>query len=268
MGKAFCRVHLLLKYYPLEYFGDKITIKKPSNEIQELISKVKNEYTKIKEIQQSCLLNGLEAYNYYVKYALNGKNIQAARTAYPLKSDLYSNIPFLEFVSVKYHDTVKYIYTYIQQIVADKNNLSIDEYFPLFQFTNNLTIINYNGIPIVKIYEADGNCVPNVKTTNGHMYVSYQYLLMMMFIEKFRVHLDQNREMYFNYGIIISNLIKIKNTYLTEHKLGIINKSVFGEFKIACVGSTMSYTRLGLLRGLERLNKGNQLDLYMSQPDF
>jgi len=183
---------------------------------------------------------------------------QQARTTYgnTRVDSLVCNVPYLEFVSVNYRDTVEKLYNFIRENVVDAKEVTIEEYFPLFQFTGYSVSINYKGIPLAKIFDNTGMCVPDIKTTRGYMYVSYQYLLMSMFINKFRSYLDRAREMYFNYGIAISNLVKIRNIYLEKHNLSVINKSVFGEFKVACIGSTVSYVRMGLLRGLQRKSKG------------
>ncbi len=156
----------------------------------------------------------------------------------------------------------------MKSIVGDPKKLSLDEYFPLFQFNSYSTVINYDSKPVVRILEADGFCVPSIKTTKGYMYVSYQYLLMDFFIDKFRAHLDKDKEMYFNYGTAISNLITARNIYLTSKKLPVINSSVFGEFKVGCVGSTASYTRVSQLRNFERFQKGKNPFRYTLNSSF
>ena len=257
--KTFKRMYKLLKNYPLEYFDKPIKIPKPTDEIQTYISKIKNEFMAIKEIQNSCLISGFEAYNFYIRHAMGDRTVeQMARTTYGANrlDSFITNVPYHEFISVNYHDSVEKIYNFLKKNVIDPNDVTLEEYFPLFQFTGYSVIINYKGIPLVKIYEADGFCIPNIKTTRGYMYVSFQYLLMFMFINKFRAHLDKNREMYFNYGIAISNLVTARNVFLTKKNLGVVNNTVFGEFRISCTGSTSSYMRESQLRSLEKFKQG------------
>ena len=257
--KYFPRVYKLLKNYPIEYYDKNLQIPKPSEEIQSYIYKIKNDFLNNKEVQQSCLIGGFDAYNFYIRHAAKDRNVeQMARTAYTSKrvDNMVVNVPYMELVSVNYMDMVERLYNFVKAMVPDTNEVSIEEYFPLFQFTNFSVSINYKGVPLAKIIEADGQCIPNIKTTAGRMYVSFQYLLMSMFINKFRAHLDKNREMYFNYGIAISNLVKARNIYLTENNLPVINKTVFGEFRVACVGTTVSYNRMARLRELEKQKKG------------
>lgn len=257
--KTFKRMYVLLKSYPLEYFDKQIKIPDPPTEIKTYISKIKNDFMSIKEVQETALISGFEAYNFYIRHAMSDRTVeQQARTTYGSNrlNTYITNVPFIELVSVNYRDTVPKLFDFIKSIVADPKNVTIDEYFPLFQFIGYSVTINYNGIPLAKVYDTDGFCVPNIKTTRGYMYVSFQYLLMSMFINKFRAHLDKNKEMYFNYGIAISNLVSARNSFLNKRDLSVINSTVFGEFRINCIGTTASYSRVSKLRSMERYKQG------------
>jgi hypothetical protein len=54
----------------------------------------------------------------------------------------------------------------------------------------------------------------------------------------------------------MSNLVSARNDFLNKNRLGVINNTVFGEFRICCIGSTVSYARISKLRGLERYKQG------------
>lgn len=260
--KAFKRTYLLLKYYPFEYYNKKIQIKAPLQPVLDYVQKIKNEYMMLEHVQTKCMISGFDAYNFFIKHAANDNSVEKmARTNYNTSGnrllELLVIVPYMELISVNYKDTVKTTYQFLQKIVDDKTLLSVDEYFPLFQFMNHMVVIKYSGQPIVKIYESDGMCVSMLKTTKGYSYVSYQYLLMFTMINKFRAHLDENKEMYFDYSTMLSNLIKARNIYLSGNNLNVINNTVFGEFKISCMGTTMSFLRAGQIRRMERLSKGH-----------
>lgn len=257
--KAFVRMYKLLKNYPLELFNKQINLPKPDADIQSILNQIKNQFMSIPEIQNQCLIAGFDAYNFYIKHAMRDRSVeQMARSAYTSNKldNLSTNVPYYEFISVDYRKTVEKLYDFIRKNVANPQDITLEEYYPLFQYTGYSILINYRGQPIVKITDADGFCVPCVKTTKGYMYVSYQYLLMLMLIGKFGAHLDKNKEMYFNYGYALSNLVKARNIFLNKMNLGVINNTVFGEFKVSCVGSTISYMRESKLRSLERYKRG------------
>lgn len=267
--KTFHRMYLLLEYYPLEYFNKPINIPKPSAEIQNLISETKKTFLKMKEIQDSCLISGFDAYNFDIDYASQKINTDTmSRNNYGKNkvTNLKCNVPFLDLVSVNYKDIVEKTYNFIRDNATDKIDVTIEEYYPFFQFQERSVFIKYKGEPVVRIIEANGRCVPNFRTTQGYMYVSYQYLLMSLMINKFRSFLDNNKDMYFNYSTAISNLVQTRNIFLDKNNLEVINKTIFGEFKISCVGSTVSYARIGHLRRQQKKKKG-KAPVFMYEPE-
>lgn len=266
--KAFKRMYLLLKNYPFEYFDKTIKLAPPAKDVQPYIKQAREFVNG--HLNNSCLVMGFDAYNFYIKHAANDKSVEQARSTYNSNKldKMVVNVPYTEVISVDYKDNVEKIYNYLRGIVSDPKKLSIDEYFPLFQFTNYSAVIKYDGKPLIKIYEGDGFCIPDVKTTNGYMYVSYQYILMYMLINKFNAHLNKDKEMYFNYSIAISNLVDARNVYLTKKNLGVINKTVFGEFRVNCVGSTVSYSREGRLRDLKKNKIGKKKFKYTPEQFF
>ena len=259
--KTFKRMYKLIKNYPLEYDDKAIQMPRVSEETRSYIGKIKTQFLAIPQIQQSCFINGFEAYNFYIRHAYQDRDVEKpARIAKGTKNmeDMLVNVPYLEFTSVDYFNSVEKLYILIKEIVPSSKQITLDEYFPLFQFVGRSVIINYNQIPLVKIIDASGYCIPTVKTTRGYMYVTYQYLLMTLLISKFRSHLDKDREMYFNYRIAVSNLINARNLYLSRFDLPVINKSIFGEFRTACTGPTVSYNRTYMLRLFEKDKKGKR----------
>ncbi|BCS83239.1 poxvirus poly(A) polymerase catalytic subunit-like protein [Cotonvirus japonicus] len=271
--KAFERMYRLLKNYPIESFDKTIDIPNPPEEIRSYITRIKTEFLKDRDVQESFLISGFDAYNFFIRHASNDKNVEnMARIArnkntFDIKN-LKVNVPYMELISVRYKEDVEKLYNFIRLIVKEPSKVSIDEYFPLFQFTGYSVTINYDNHPIAKIYEGDGYCIPDIRTNVGYKYVSFQYLLMILYINKFRAHLDKNKLMYFNYGLAVSNLIKARNVFLEQNSLSVINDTVFGEFRISCTGNTISFSRMSRLRLIERKkNKQNKRTQFVYTPE-
>lgn len=269
--KNFKRTFKLLRNYPIERQDRPIKLQDPGEEIRSYVSQIKKVFMADTAVHKTCLISGFDAYNFYILHAVDDRNVeqstgvskQAARVT--VSSDKLSTTiiktPWIELVSVDYKDTVERVYKFIKSIVKKPTHVVIEEYFPLFQFTGHSVHITYDGLPIAKIYSENGHCVPSVKTSRGYMYVSYQYLLQTFFIHKFLAHLEKNKEMYFNYSIIISNLVLARNGFLNKttpdgKKLSVINTTVFGEFKIQCIGSTIGFRQESQLRMLKKRNEG------------
>jgi hypothetical protein len=271
--KAFKRMYKLLKNYPLKYFRRvTINLTPPSAQIATLLQKFKSEFM-AKEIGDSSLISGFDAYNFYIKHADDQRDVEQMARLAGTQGEIHRMIvpvPYLELISVDYLNDVVKIYNFLKEHL-DYHAITLEEYYPFFQFTNYLVIIKYKDIPIIKIYEGDGHCIPNIMTNRGYMYVSYQYLLMQMMIERFRSYLDGGD--YNIYDVAVSNLVSARNYFLNKKQLSVINNTVFGEFRVSCVGKTVSYLRMGLLRKLKRLKKGKSAQFvyeperFFSQPE-
>lgn len=269
--KTFKRMYKLLKNYPLEYFDKSIRIDKPSPEITHLISEIKGQFLTDTANQNNCLISGFEAYNFYIRHAQQDRTVeQMARVAHGAKRlpSFLTNVPFLELVSVNYRETVEGLYGFIRALVKDPSKVTLREYLPLFQFTGYSVFIDYEGVPVARVFDVTGFCVPNIRTTRGYMYVSFQYILMVMLISKFRAHLDKEREMYFNYGIAVSNLVVARNDFLNKKGIGVINNTVFDEFRISCIGATTDFMHSSRLRVREKRLKGRRQFTYTPEEFF
>uniref|UniRef100_A0A6C0C7Y9 Uncharacterized protein n=1 Tax=viral metagenome TaxID=1070528 RepID=A0A6C0C7Y9_9ZZZZ len=249
--KTFKREFLLLKNYPLEEFENRFEIPKPSMEINGYHIKIKQEFLKG---DPNVLINGYDAYNFYVRYGTD--------------SGMECNLPFLELSSVNYVETVIKLFTYVRKMVINVDNVGISEYTPFFQFVGHTVMITYNNIPLVSVSDVSCTCVPTIDVSSGIKYAAYQYLLMSLLINKFRIFLTGDRVMYKNYGTAVSNLVKVKNNYLKQNKLNVINNSPFGEFRTSCVGTPVSPTRLYLARRSERKENGKRVEFTYTPDNF
>lgn len=273
--KNFKRTYLLLKNYPVEAFSNKIHIEKASSERTALFTKIKKIFLTQDNIGDFTLLGGFDAYNYYIKKALNaniGDEIGRIITNLKNSSAYEASVPFVELFSVSYQDTVLALYAYLKTIVSDIKLISFEENFPLFQFTGYSITINYDNNPLVKVYESDGYCIPVIKVgiTGGSIkVVSYQYVIMTFLMHKFWCHLYKDKDMYKAYGSAVSNLIYTRNAYLDKNKLSIINDTIFSEFpKGDCTGSTVSISRDNYLKLSDLKSKGKNISWKFVPDDF
>lgn len=268
--KTFKRMYRLLKNYPLEYFDKTIQMDRPDNTIKQLINEIKNQFLANSPHGEKCLISGYDAYNFYIRHAQQDRNVeQMARTTYGADriNTFTTIVPYLDLISVDYHDSVENMYYYLRNTVPDSSKLSLREFHPLFQFVGHSVFIDYDGKPLVRITDSTGFCVPNIRTTRGYMYVSYQYILMVMLINKFRSYLDSDQQTYYNYSVAVSNLVSARNNYLNSRKLGVINNTVFGEFRVSCVGETFDFMHSSRKRQRDQRQKGKK-SFYYSPTEF
>lgn len=264
--KNFKRSYKLLYHYPLEHFGNTISLKEMPESHKKIATLIKKDFLTRSDINNHTMLGGFDAYNFYITKASdinNHDDIQSGgrqkshkKTHFDFNKLLCSNVPFMELVSVNYQEAAIELFEFVKEAVSKLDDLLVEEYHPLFNFTGYSMVIKYKDVPLVRIYDADGLCVPIVKIKTGLKYVSYHYLLMNFFMHKFKAHLDKDKDYYRAYGSGISNLVEARNMFLENNNLLFINDSIFSEFRIACIGSTMNAMRASNLRREDKVAKG------------
>lgn len=276
-AKTFDREYKLLKYYPLEHFDKKMSVPLPDQIIRGYHDIIKKEFIRSPEIINKVVLCGYEAYNFYVKIGLDDKNVEkmARIVDKNIKLDnCIANVPFIDIVALDYKDVVTKLHTFLKSMVDDTRLLTSQEFFPLFQFRGYSIIFFYDNQPLIRVIDNNSMCIPNFKLTSGVMVCTFQYIIMAMLINKFKSFLDRNKDIdankniYFNYSMAISNLVKIRNYYLEAKKITVLDKSPFSEFKLSCVGTTMSFERQARLRRQLRIESGKNAMFRYKPEDF
>jgi len=264
--KNFKRSYKLLKHYPLEHFGNTINLSEMPESHKKIAALIKKDFLTRSDIGDHTMLSGFDAYNFYITKAsdiTNHDEIQSGGRSKAQRKQkgfdfekLLCNVPFMELVSVNYQEAAVELFDFIKGCVPKAEDLYVEEYHPLFNFTGYSLVIKYKDVPLVKLYEADGLCVPAVKIKTGLKYVSFHYVLMTFLMHKFKSHLDKEKDMYRAYGSGVSNLVEARNMFLENNELLFINNTIFSEFRITCIGSTMNAQRAGLLRTEDKHSKG------------
>jgi len=114
--QTFKRSYLLLSYYPLEVYNTEFDIAEPSMEINGYFSRIKKEFFELPEIQDTTLINSFDAYNFYVRYSSDSKSVGGSPTKLtPIRE---TNIPYLDFTTINYVNTVSKMYDFLKKIVA------------------------------------------------------------------------------------------------------------------------------------------------------
>lgn len=266
--KTFNRCFRILKYFPLEMFVNTVNLS-ISPEIKDLIPILRQDLLSNPAFYEDVLITGFMAYNFFVKHAARSVDVeQQSRTTYSENNvlNLICDVPYVEVVSVSYAKSAELAYAFLKSVVKDPAKLTITELHPFFQFIGRTLIFNYDGRPLLKIFDGEGYCIPKIKTSANYMYVSYQYELMFLMIMRFKAFVDEDAQMYKNYRVIVSNLIDVRNIYLQETGKPVINDSVFSEFRISCAGITSTPMRQSQLRGLEKLRHGKAV-IYRFEPE-
>ena len=225
LEKPIKRFHKLLKYYPL--ISDTNIIKNFANK-KDLSNSAVLKYIRKKFIhKKNLIVIGFHAYNYYVrKYKIP--------------------ITHYEVISTNFKSDVKYIY---KKLVKHFKNIKVVHYFPFYEFLDYSIEYYFNDQLILKVIDYNERCTVYRKSLKKKTYFGTNNLVLM--------HLLINYIYYYVYKLpqanfylnLIKNLYNYKNNYLEEHKITVINKSLFQDFTLECLGKHVDVLRKSYIKG-------------------
>lgn len=239
LEKPIKRFQKILKYYPMDesLVDKKILIGaeiKSNNDILKFLRK--------KIIQKYKFITvGLYAYNYYVK---------------KIKNNNYSTIiPYYEIISIKLNKDANKIY----KILNDKfkNKITTKEYYPFFSYLDSRIEFYYEGKLILKMYGSNERCIvykysEKKKTYFGTYNLVYMYLLFNYFL----AYVNRNKEDTQLYTSLLSKIAFVRNKYLTENNITVVDISPFQDFTYKCIGVPIDPIRQSRLIYADNKSKG------------
>lgn len=241
LDKTIKRFQTILKYYPIDQtnVNKEIVLQLSNNNIDI------NNFIRKKIIQKNKLIVvGLYAFNYYAKKV----------------SDKYiiKNIPYYEIISINYEKDAKHIYAHLIKKFGDK--ISVKEFTPFFSFLDKHIEFFYDDKLILKLYGNNERCIvynysENKKTHFG----TYNLVMMYLYFEYYYAFINRNKQNTNLFNILIGKFFKLRNTYLNNKNITVVDDSPFKDFTYKCYGIPVESIRAALLSGLEKRKQGKQM---------
>ena len=225
LNKVFKRGNMIMKYYPLKLNTNGKDLEKLYNEPKKITNLI---------------------FDYMIKdnkdYIFIDRNILEVYIN-PNKNGSLNNIKFndypIEVITDSLMKKTREIYDFLLLNNIDLNKLKVEEYYKFFQFLDKKTIFKYNDQIILTIYGNNDYCVPfnlinihnNIRQVMiGTFNVCLLYLLINLIYKKI------NNESFNTIELIISKMVKSRDTFLNEKKLSILDNTLYQDFKMECFG--------------------------------
>ena len=131
--KTFNRAYKLIKYYPFEILDKNIQIPKPDATMKTLYHKIMKEFLTKSDIQETIVLSGFDAYNFYIRTAAKDANVDKVARVHSEGSTknnigmLETEVPFIDIVSVDYRKTVVELMKFLAGTVPKSELITTDE---------------------------------------------------------------------------------------------------------------------------------------------
>jgi hypothetical protein len=240
LDKRFKRFYLLQKNYPIPKLEKQLNINFKDD--RSLYLTAVNKIYRYLVDKSSILISGLYAYNYYLHYS-------------DMKKYDLTDITYYELISTNYNRDTTSIIELLKESYNDE--ITYEEYYPFFQFTNFTTKIYYKNNLICTIYDNNNKCYPYHKVeaiyfeknkfeeNKGNInIVSFNLLLLFTLINYMYYRTNDDVKQKDLQMLIISHLIQFRNYYLDKNKKTIFDKTLFADFVINCIGETVTSKKL------------------------
>lgn len=252
LEKNIARGKLILENYPLKMNYDNTDIKLLNEKQITILYSILPEICKL----DSILFIGFVALEAFFN---PNKDINKQLIIYNCKP--------IEIVSCNLKNDVSKIYNLIIKFFLNNNDenindvINIEQYYPFFQFTDYSIIFRYKGSIFLIIYGNNERCNPyiNVKfkiPEYNEIYNikigSFNYVFMYNLIKYHISYINKKYHLCNLYDSIMYKSLLSRDKFLNKYNKTILDKTIFEDFKIECIGTAISPLRKFML---SRFNK-------------
>lgn len=235
IDKSIKRFQKILKYYPITESSNQINIKNNIND--DILKFIRKKFIYKKKL----IVVGLYACNYYIKKVDKSSIV---------------NVPYYEVISTDFVRDVIFIYKVLLNKFPKK--ITLKEYYPFCEFFDKRVEYYYDNKIILKVYSNNNRCiVHNISKKKFTYFGTYNLVIMYLFFEYYYLLVNNNR-----YSETINNLIvkllKLRNNYLHDKKITVMDDSPFKDFTFKCFGTPIDMKRSALFEGLQMFKKGQR----------
>ncbi len=267
--KSFKRFCLLEKYYKFPRNNLPIEVEESTSDLDKVLKCIFNFLCDKKTL----MVVGFYAYDYFLN---ESTLLQNKKTKLKLLQ-----VPYYEFISTNYREDCLQLLDDIKHIsMIDTSKITHQEFYPFFQFTDHNVEIYYNGDLVAKIYNNNKKCTPyfdvpavdfNVKQSPSKIsnsfvrIATFQTVLAYSIIAIMRSRVQSNDDDRDLYYAVTSHLIEMRNYFFAKNNKTMLDKTIFKDFNVKCIGYTIPPDRQKKLI-IEARKKKNKKWIFSYEP--
>ena len=248
--KMMPRIYTLLKHYPLLKLNTPLpnSVKNWKPKTTQLHDVLNTVYVFLKN-KKSLVTFGFHAYNTLLK---NSGLIK--------KDNRYSliNVPYYEFISEEYVSDANALIDLLKNTYKEHNSeFKIIEHYPFFQFYGYNVKIYFGDTLICWAFDINKKCLPyqdlsailvqndsSEQAKNDTIRVgSFPLIIMMNLILTIYYRTNKDNVMTNVHQTLTSHFYSMRNFYLKDNKITFMDKSVFQELTVQCLGPKINPKR-------------------------
>jgi hypothetical protein len=238
LDKSIKRFQKILKYYPLD--NSLLEKKYEFKSSQDILNKIRKNIIR----NSKCIVVGFYAFNYYVKKYSNDY--------------VLNNFPYYEIISTNLEGDVNKIYNYLNK--KYNNKITMKKFYPFTEFIDNRVEFYHDNNMVLRVFGSNNRCIVYNYSEKKQIYFgTYNLVFMYLLFNYFLFKINNDKYNIDLYSSLISKISTVKNKYLNEHKITVIDKSPFQDFTYKCFGKPVDMIRSSLLQGLVNKSKGKRM---------
>ena len=236
LRKTFTRTTKLISYYPLDDKMIHNMIEFEENSKKDVLRFIRHNIVHDSKL----IVVGQYAFNQLMKMS-------------QMPSTYLIDCHYIQLISSDYSKDVESI---TNKLKKKYPNVMKKSYYPFFQFLDRASEWYVDNVLVLRLYGSNNKCnvfrySPKKRTNFG----SFQLLLLYCTIH---YNMGKIRKNKFNeklYGTMLTRLIKARDTYLDKNNMTVLDKTIFQEFTMECIGEPKDLMRSSFI---ERANKKEQ----------
>jgi hypothetical protein len=257
LTKTFTRFNKLMHYYPFN--EDMLYNKVTSNNIvatqqinpkghNNILHFIRHKIIMTKGLNSKLIVVGQYAFNQLMK-------ISKAPETYLIDCSFY------QVISTDYNTDIDKI----QNIMSKEYpNIKIKKYTPFFQFLDKSTEFYINDELILRVYASNERCIVYRKSEKKNTYFGtyqliFMYNLIQYNINKIKYNNNNNSDTQKDintYGSMLIRMMKARDKYLENNHKTVLDKTIFQEFTMSCIGEPKDLLRESFLIAKKKRDQG------------
>jgi len=230
LKKTFTRFTKLIKYYPFNdnLIYNKIEYDEKPKEIMDVLKYIKHDII----IKSDLIVVGHCAFNRFMKKA-------------KMPSTYMIDCPFFQVISGNYSKDIDRIHNMLRKKYP---SITKKNYYPFYQFFDKSSEWYIGDTLVLRIYGNNNRCTVFSKSEKKNIKFATSQLLFMYCLINYNLGIIRNNK--FNevlYGTMIARLLKARDKYLEKNNKTVIDKTIFQEFTMECIGEPVDILRQSFL---------------------
>ena len=170
----------------------------------------------------------------------------------------YYNIPYYELITTDIQKDGKNIHALLVKKYGKK--ITVKEFVPFYTFMDRRIEFYHNNNLFLILYGNNDRCIVHNYSEKKKIYFgTYNLVMMYLYFEYYYAFINRNKKNTNLFNVLISKFFNLRNTYLNNKNITVVDESPFMDFTYKCHGIPIDPIRASRLAGAEKKKQGKKI---------